>query len=247
MWVSLIRFAFPHASVWLHSVGQMTVQKILCPCAGPRTSVCQTSCVRFTDECNTVWKTGPYVAALSQMHSVTFHVCIIIATERRADKFISPRVCFSSRFPFLCTQHVCVHTNCVCGRLRGSVSRQVHPGNGLVQCVLVWLRKASVCVCVRQTDSLFNVVKCQISPFKLWSFCLNRILFFSLQDPYMFEPNCQMKVDEYGFFMSWKSEGKVLARRCHIRLSFTAYFWLCSFHFLSFALFFVLHFILTQA
>ncbi|XP_008311462.1 1-phosphatidylinositol 4,5-bisphosphate phosphodiesterase beta-4 isoform X1 [Cynoglossus semilaevis] len=28
------------------------------------------------------------------------------------------------------------------------------------------------------------------------------------EDPYMFEPNCQMKVDEYGFFMSWKSEGK---------------------------------------
>uniref|UniRef100_A0A7N8XUY4 Phosphoinositide phospholipase C n=1 Tax=Mastacembelus armatus TaxID=205130 RepID=A0A7N8XUY4_9TELE len=28
------------------------------------------------------------------------------------------------------------------------------------------------------------------------------------QDPYIFEPNCQMKVDEYGFFITWKSEGK---------------------------------------
>uniref|UniRef100_A0A3Q3LYR3 1-phosphatidylinositol 4,5-bisphosphate phosphodiesterase n=1 Tax=Mastacembelus armatus TaxID=205130 RepID=A0A3Q3LYR3_9TELE len=27
-------------------------------------------------------------------------------------------------------------------------------------------------------------------------------------DPYIFEPNCQMKVDEYGFFITWKSEGK---------------------------------------
>lgn len=32
---------------------------------------------------------------------------------------------------------------------------------------------------------------------------------FPLQDPYIFEPNCQMKVDEYGFFITWKSEGKV--------------------------------------
>lgn len=31
----------------------------------------------------------------------------------------------------------------------------------------------------------------------------------SLQDPYMFEPSCRMKVDEYGFFITWKSEGKV--------------------------------------
>uniref|UniRef100_A0A8C4III3 1-phosphatidylinositol 4,5-bisphosphate phosphodiesterase n=1 Tax=Dicentrarchus labrax TaxID=13489 RepID=A0A8C4III3_DICLA len=29
------------------------------------------------------------------------------------------------------------------------------------------------------------------------------------EDPYTFEPNCQMKVDEYGFFITWKSEGKV--------------------------------------
>ncbi|KAM9355314.1 1-phosphatidylinositol 4,5-bisphosphate phosphodiesterase beta-4 isoform 1-T1 [Pholidichthys leucotaenia] len=28
------------------------------------------------------------------------------------------------------------------------------------------------------------------------------------EDPYMFEPNCQMNVDEYGFFITWKSEGK---------------------------------------
>lgn len=35
-------------------------------------------------------------------------------------------------------------------------------------------------------------------------------LLFSLQDPYIFEPNCQMRVDEFGFFITWKSEGKVL-------------------------------------
>ncbi|TWW69085.1 1-phosphatidylinositol 4,5-bisphosphate phosphodiesterase beta-4-like isoform X1 [Takifugu flavidus] len=28
------------------------------------------------------------------------------------------------------------------------------------------------------------------------------------EDPYMFEPSCHMKVDEYGFFITWKSEGK---------------------------------------
>uniref|UniRef100_A0A3Q3WAG2 1-phosphatidylinositol 4,5-bisphosphate phosphodiesterase n=1 Tax=Mola mola TaxID=94237 RepID=A0A3Q3WAG2_MOLML len=28
------------------------------------------------------------------------------------------------------------------------------------------------------------------------------------EDPYIFEPNCQMKVDKYGFFITWKSEGK---------------------------------------
>ncbi|XP_042245889.1 1-phosphatidylinositol 4,5-bisphosphate phosphodiesterase beta-4-like [Thunnus albacares] len=28
------------------------------------------------------------------------------------------------------------------------------------------------------------------------------------EDPYFFEPNCQMKVDEFGFFITWKSEGK---------------------------------------
>uniref|UniRef100_A0A8C6LFV4 Phosphoinositide phospholipase C n=1 Tax=Nothobranchius furzeri TaxID=105023 RepID=A0A8C6LFV4_NOTFU len=28
------------------------------------------------------------------------------------------------------------------------------------------------------------------------------------QDPYIFEPNCRMKVDEYGFFITWKIEGK---------------------------------------
>uniref|UniRef100_A0A673BEU1 1-phosphatidylinositol 4,5-bisphosphate phosphodiesterase n=1 Tax=Sphaeramia orbicularis TaxID=375764 RepID=A0A673BEU1_9TELE len=28
------------------------------------------------------------------------------------------------------------------------------------------------------------------------------------EDPYLFETNCQMKVDEYGFFITWKSEGK---------------------------------------
>ncbi|XP_061609921.1 1-phosphatidylinositol 4,5-bisphosphate phosphodiesterase beta-4-like isoform X1 [Phyllopteryx taeniolatus] len=28
------------------------------------------------------------------------------------------------------------------------------------------------------------------------------------EDPYIFEPNCQVKVDEYGFFISWKSDGK---------------------------------------
>ena len=29
------------------------------------------------------------------------------------------------------------------------------------------------------------------------------------QDPFVFEPNCQMRVDEFGFFITWKSEGKV--------------------------------------
>ncbi|XP_034084397.1 1-phosphatidylinositol 4,5-bisphosphate phosphodiesterase beta-4-like isoform X1 [Gymnodraco acuticeps] len=28
------------------------------------------------------------------------------------------------------------------------------------------------------------------------------------EDPYVFEPNCQMTVDEFGFFICWKSEGK---------------------------------------
>uniref|UniRef100_A0A8D3CQ70 1-phosphatidylinositol 4,5-bisphosphate phosphodiesterase n=1 Tax=Scophthalmus maximus TaxID=52904 RepID=A0A8D3CQ70_SCOMX len=28
------------------------------------------------------------------------------------------------------------------------------------------------------------------------------------EDPYTFEPSCQMRVDEYGFFITWKSEGK---------------------------------------
>ncbi|XP_075940351.1 1-phosphatidylinositol 4,5-bisphosphate phosphodiesterase beta-4 [Anarhichas minor] len=28
------------------------------------------------------------------------------------------------------------------------------------------------------------------------------------EDPYVFEPNCRMTVDEYGFFICWKSEGK---------------------------------------
>uniref|UniRef100_A0A8C5GJN5 1-phosphatidylinositol 4,5-bisphosphate phosphodiesterase n=1 Tax=Gouania willdenowi TaxID=441366 RepID=A0A8C5GJN5_GOUWI len=28
------------------------------------------------------------------------------------------------------------------------------------------------------------------------------------EDPYTFEPNCQTKVDEFGFFITWKSEGK---------------------------------------
>ncbi|XP_056150712.1 1-phosphatidylinositol 4,5-bisphosphate phosphodiesterase beta-4-like [Lampris incognitus] len=28
------------------------------------------------------------------------------------------------------------------------------------------------------------------------------------EDPYVFEPNCQMRVDEFGFFITWKSEGK---------------------------------------
>uniref|UniRef100_A0A8C5BM55 1-phosphatidylinositol 4,5-bisphosphate phosphodiesterase n=1 Tax=Gadus morhua TaxID=8049 RepID=A0A8C5BM55_GADMO len=28
------------------------------------------------------------------------------------------------------------------------------------------------------------------------------------EDPFVFEPNCQMRVDEFGFFITWKSEGK---------------------------------------
>lgn len=48
-------------------------------------------------------------------------------------------------------------------------------------------------------------VKCYFK--KEEPFVLNKPL--SLQDPYMFEPSCNMKVDEYGFFITWKSEGKV--------------------------------------
>uniref|UniRef100_A0A6Q2ZE06 1-phosphatidylinositol 4,5-bisphosphate phosphodiesterase n=1 Tax=Esox lucius TaxID=8010 RepID=A0A6Q2ZE06_ESOLU len=29
------------------------------------------------------------------------------------------------------------------------------------------------------------------------------------EDPFLFEPNCLVKVDEFGFFITWKSEGKV--------------------------------------
>uniref|UniRef100_A0A8K9WT91 Phosphoinositide phospholipase C n=1 Tax=Oncorhynchus mykiss TaxID=8022 RepID=A0A8K9WT91_ONCMY len=29
------------------------------------------------------------------------------------------------------------------------------------------------------------------------------------QDPFLFEPNCLVKVDEFGFFITWKSDGKV--------------------------------------
>uniref|UniRef100_A0A8C4ZYN7 Phosphoinositide phospholipase C n=1 Tax=Gadus morhua TaxID=8049 RepID=A0A8C4ZYN7_GADMO len=32
--------------------------------------------------------------------------------------------------------------------------------------------------------------------------------FVPQQDPFVFEPNCQMRVDEFGFFITWKSEGK---------------------------------------
>lgn len=39
----------------------------------------------------------------------------------------------------------------------------------------------------------------------------NTSLLFSPQDPYTFEPNCQMRVDEFGFFITWKSEGKVVS------------------------------------
>lgn len=42
---------------------------------------------------------------------------------------------------------------------------------------------------------------------------------FSPQDPYIFEPNCQMRVDEFGFFITWKSEGKV-----HFASDFAAWF-----------------------
>uniref|UniRef100_A0A672H2V4 1-phosphatidylinositol 4,5-bisphosphate phosphodiesterase n=1 Tax=Salarias fasciatus TaxID=181472 RepID=A0A672H2V4_SALFA len=41
------------------------------------------------------------------------------------------------------------------------------------------------------------------------------------EDPYMFEPNCQMKVDEYGFFITWKSEGKVQFPPLHVGLFFS--------------------------
>lgn len=29
------------------------------------------------------------------------------------------------------------------------------------------------------------------------------------QDPFVFEPQCFFKVDKFGFFLTWKSEGKV--------------------------------------
>ncbi|KAK7134131.1 hypothetical protein R3I94_015854 [Phoxinus phoxinus] len=28
------------------------------------------------------------------------------------------------------------------------------------------------------------------------------------EDPFVFEPGCHFKVDEFGFFLTWKSEGK---------------------------------------
>ncbi|XP_064882334.1 1-phosphatidylinositol 4,5-bisphosphate phosphodiesterase beta-4-like [Oncorhynchus nerka] len=28
------------------------------------------------------------------------------------------------------------------------------------------------------------------------------------EDPFLFEPNCLVKVDEFGFFITWKSDGK---------------------------------------
>uniref|UniRef100_A0A673WT40 Phosphoinositide phospholipase C n=1 Tax=Salmo trutta TaxID=8032 RepID=A0A673WT40_SALTR len=31
------------------------------------------------------------------------------------------------------------------------------------------------------------------------------------QDPFLFEPNCLVKVDEFGFFITWKSDGKTLS------------------------------------
>jgi len=30
-----------------------------------------------------------------------------------------------------------------------------------------------------------------------------------LQDPFVFESNCFFKADAFGFFLTWKSEGKV--------------------------------------
>lgn len=44
-------------------------------------------------------------------------------------------------------------------------------------------------------DDISSLIKTNISP--------------PLQDPYIFEPNCQMQVDEFGFYITWKSEGKV--------------------------------------
>uniref|UniRef100_A0A7N8XMM9 1-phosphatidylinositol 4,5-bisphosphate phosphodiesterase n=1 Tax=Mastacembelus armatus TaxID=205130 RepID=A0A7N8XMM9_9TELE len=43
---------------------------------------------------------------------------------------------------------------------------------------------------------------------RLWQSHLPHVVFALNVDPYIFEPNCQMKVDEYGFFITWKSEGK---------------------------------------
>uniref|UniRef100_A0A8C6LFZ8 1-phosphatidylinositol 4,5-bisphosphate phosphodiesterase n=1 Tax=Nothobranchius furzeri TaxID=105023 RepID=A0A8C6LFZ8_NOTFU len=41
-----------------------------------------------------------------------------------------------------------------------------------------------------------------------WSGAPIKVDLHPLKDPYIFEPNCRMKVDEYGFFITWKIEGK---------------------------------------
>jgi len=44
-------------------------------------------------------------------------------------------------------------------------------------------------------------------------------LFFCLQESSALEPSCVVKVDEYGFFIYWKSDGKVNRPRFPYALS----------------------------
>lgn len=43
--------------------------------------------------------------------------------------------------------------------------------------------------------------------------CLFLLYFCCLQDPFVFESNCFFKVDAFGFFLTWKSDGKVAIER----------------------------------
>ena len=38
------------------------------------------------------------------------------------------------------------------------------------------------------------------------------------QESFVFEPNCLFKVDEFGFFLTWRSEGKVWLRKSKLFL-----------------------------
>lgn len=50
---------------------------------------------------------------------------------------------------------------------------------------------------------------------------------FFWQESFVFEPNCLFKVDEFGFFLTWKSEGKVWHK------NYTLFFLLsCLHHFI---------------
>lgn len=64
-------------------------------------------------------------------------------------------------------------------------------------------------------DDISSLIKKNISP--------------PLQDPYIFEPNCQMQVDEFGFYITWKSEGKVRPPPLHFPLFLDEGFYLAVF------------------